>query len=259
MTLFRQFFSAHLKGLLIWIAVAVLMALSGTRSAAMFMNTNMWETLPQSVMSMYGNVAGLSPVDIYLTLIIGKGTVLIPTLYAVLMALSIVTREVDRRTVEFLLALPVQRTQVLTARIAVLVVNVTLVAGSIWAVQRFDMAAQGFQGDWGHHGLVFINLWLLSLALGAVTLAASMWIDDYSVGVKLCLGIVVLGFILSMVMRAAGVSGAVSAISPFSYLDIGGVMRSGRIATGDAITLAVALAAGLAVSFWAFNRKQFSA
>jgi len=259
MTLFRQFFSAQFKGLLIWMAVGALYAFAGTRSAAPFIEGNALATIPPALLAMFGDMAGLGATDMYLTVILGKGTLLIPTLYAVIVALSIVTREVDRRTVEFLLALPVQRTQVLTARVAVLFVNITAVTGAIWAVLRYDMAAQGFAGTWSHLNMLFLNLWLLAIALAAITLAVSMWIDDYSVGVKLFLGIVTLGFFMEYVLKGATVSRAGRLLSPFSYVDLGGVMHSGSIAAGDLIVLIAAIAAGLAVSFRAFDRKQFSA
>ncbi|HWH71556.1 MAG TPA: ABC transporter permease subunit [Candidatus Sulfotelmatobacter sp.] len=260
MTLFRQFFSAHLKALLVWVAVTVLTGLSGTRAAGSFIDTGMWQSFPKSMMAMYGgNIEGFSPVDLYMTVLIGKATPLIPTMYAVLLALSIITREVDRRTVEFLLALPVQRAQVLVSRLAVMTLNVSLVVLAFWAVLRFDMAAQGYVGSWSHLGMTMFNLWLLSMAMGAVTLAASMWIDDYSLGVKLFLGIVILSFVVGLAMRAAGVSPALQVITPFSLMDIGGVMHSGVIAAGNWITLVVAIVGGAAVSFWALNRKQFSA
>ncbi|HWI51727.1 MAG TPA: ABC transporter permease subunit [Symbiobacteriaceae bacterium] len=259
MTLFRQFFSAQFKGLLIWMAVGALFAFAGTRSAAPFIDGNAFATLPPAMLALFGNTAGLQPVDMYLTVIVGKGTILIPTLFAVIVALSVVTREVDRRTVEFLLGLPVQRTQVLAARVAVMFVNLTAVTGTIWAVLRFDLAAQGYQGTWAHLNMLFLNIWLLAAALGTITLAVSMWIDDYSVGVKLFLGLVTLGYFIEYVLKGATVSRAGRILSPFSYVDIGGVMRWGTIATGDALVLIAAIAIGLAVSFRAFDRKQFSA
>lgn len=259
MILFRQFFTAHLKGLVIWAAVGALLMLAGTRSAATFIDNNTMAALPQAFANMYGDLTGLSPVDQYLVVAIGKLTLLIPALYAVIMALSIVTREVDRRTVEFLLALPVQRTQVLLARIAVLAVNVSVVLAAIWAPLRFDMASQGYQGTWAHLNLLFVNAWLLSFGLGVVALAASIWVDDYSVGVKLFLGLVTLAYFLEYILRSAAVSRSGRIASPFSYVDIGAVMRTGSIAAGNWIVLVLVIAAGLAASFWAFNRKQFSA
>lgn len=259
MTLFRQFFLAHLKGLLIWTAVGALLMFSGTRSAGTFIDGNTLALLPQTMMNMYGDIRGMNPVDQYLVIAVGKLTLLIPALYAVILALSVVTREIDRRTVEFLLGLPVQRSQVLVARTAVMAVNITVVVAAIWAVLRFDLAALGYQGTWAHLDLLFVNVWLLSFAMGVITLAASMWFDDYSVGIKLFTGLVTLAYFLEMVLRSATVSRAGRIISPFSYVDIAGVMRHGSIAAVSLIVLLVAIAVGVAVSFWAFNRKQFSA
>lgn len=258
MTLFRQFFAAHLKGLLIWLAVGLALALAMTRSAAPFIDNNSLGALPPALLAVFGDMVGMNPVDQYLVVALGKGTMLVPVLYGTLLALSVVTREVDRRTVDFLLALPVQRPQLLGARVAVMLANLTLVVTAIWAALRFDLAAQGYQGNWGHLGAVMVNLWLLAVAFSCVVLAASMWVDDYAVGVKLFLGAVTLAYLLEFVLKGATVSRAGRVLSPFSYVDLAGVMRTGAFAA-DALVLALAASAGLAVSFWAFNRKQFPA
>jgi len=103
-----------------------------------------------------------------------------------------------------------------------------------------------------------INLWLLAVAVSLAALAVSMWLDDYSVGVKLFLGVITLAYLLEFVLKGASVSRAGRVLSPFSYVDSAGVMRTGAIGT-DALVLAAVGAAGLIVSFWAFGRKQFSA
>jgi len=257
-TLFRQFFSAHLKGLLIWLAVGTALSLAMTRSAAPFINNRSMEALPPVLTAVFGDMTGLSPVDQYIVIALGKGTMLVPVLHGVLLALSVVTREVDRRTVDFILSLPVQRTQLLGARVAVLVTNLTLLVAATWAVLRYDLASQGFQGSWSHVGALMINLWLLAVAVSLAALAVSMWLDDYSVGVKLFLGVITLAYLLEFVLKGASVSRAGRVLSPFSYVDSAGVMRTGAIGT-DALVLAAVGAAGLIVSFWAFGRKQFSA
>nr|WP_280953562.1 ABC transporter permease subunit [Symbiobacterium terraclitae] len=200
----------------------------------------------------------MDPVDQYLVVALGKGTMLVPVLYGALLALSVVTREVDRRTVDFLLSLPVGRTRLLGARVAVLLVNLTLMVAAVWAAFRLDMAAQGYQGSWGHFGAAMVNLWLLAVAFSCVILAASMWVDDYSMGVKLFLGAVAFAYLMEFVLKGATVSRAGRVLSPFSYVDVARVLRTGAFAA-DALVLALAAAAGLAISFWAFKRKQFPA
>jgi ABC-2 type transport system permease protein len=259
MTLFGQYFRAQFKGFLIWLGVGVLYAFLLSSSARSFVDTNSLENLPPSLLVMFGDIKGFNPIDGYIAFSVIKGLGWVPPLYAVIVALSVVTREVDRRTVEFLLALPVRRTQLLASRIAVVFVNLTLVVGAEWAITRLDLARQGYVASWGNVFMVFLNIWLLTLALGAVTLMASMWIDDYSLGVKLCLGLLSLALFVDLALKAANVSKWVRAFSPFSYVDAAEVIRSGGIAWSSLITLLAAIAVGVGVSFWAFNRKQFTA
>lgn len=259
MTLFGQYFRAQFKGFLIWLGVGVLYAVMLASSAASFVETNSLANLPPALLSMFGDIKGFNPVDGFIAFSIVKGLGLVPPLYAVMVALSVVTREVDRRTAEFLLALPVQRSQILLARVAVVFVNISILVGAEWAIIRYSLAGQGYEASWGGVALLFINVWLLTLALGALTLLASMWIDDYSLGVKLCLGLLSLAFFIDLALRVANVSKYVRALSPFSYVDATAVISTGAIATSSVITLLAAIAVGVGLSFWAFNRKQFSA
>ncbi|MGE5676331.1 MAG: ABC transporter permease subunit [Mycobacterium leprae] len=259
MSIFRQFFLAQWKGLVIWAIGGALYSLATTNSAPSFINTNALAAMPPSLLKMMGDIGGLSPVDGYVALTIAKALTVVPVLYAVILALSVVTREVDKRTAEFLLALPVGRGQILAARAAVLGVNITTVVVVTWAALRFTLPAQGYQASWGPLGLVFVSVWLLSLACGAITLAASMWIDDYSVGIKLFLGLATVAFILDYVLKAAGVSRVWRLLSPFSYVSAADIMRTGSIATLDWLVPVLAVVVSLVVSFRAFSRKQFAA
>lgn len=263
MTLFWHHFRAYLSGLLIWAGVGMFLTFAITRSAPAVVADGAGlaaiQALPEAMRAMLGYQEGLSPLDSFITLKFSAWSLLVASLYGSLLALSIVTREVDRRTIDFLLSLPVGRTQVLLSRVGVMLLNSGLVMLGMWLVLRYDLAAQGLEGSWTGYGLMMLNQWLVAVAIASLALLSSLWIDDYSHGVKIWMGAVTGLFFIELAMRAANFSRWQRGFSPFSYADAAQVIRAGQIPLADAaILVAVALLA-IAVSVPVFERKQLTA
>lgn len=263
MMLIRQHFRAQLSGLLIWLGVTALFTMTLTRAVQGAVVDDQIYTymlsLPSALRAVVGAVEGLSPVDAYLAGKMTQVSVLLLTLYAVLQGLAAVTREVDRRTMDFLLALPVQRRDVVLARFGVLVLNTAMLALTVWVIVRLDLAALGYTVSWGAFGLALAMQTLLALTLGSLTLLGSIWIDDYSLGVKLCLSLVVAAYFAEMVLKGLDVSRLGRIWSPFSYTDAAAILRWGAPQWGELALLCAVTAVALWLSVKAFDRKQIAA
>lgn len=263
MTLFWQQFKAMRLGLLVWSVVDCLLAIAIAKATPSFTVGGgveaLLKALPEGWRSMIGVTEGISPVDAFVATQVTKSLCLVVVLYGILIALNAVTREVDRRTIDFLLALPVQRTELLASRVAVMAVNTGITALIIWGSLCAGLSAMGLQGSWGLIGLIFLNVWLLAMAVGGITLLASLWIDDYSLGVKLFLGVGVGAYILELVLRAAGVSRWIRAISPFSYVDPMQVLHQDSSTWVNMALLALIAIVTIGLSFPVFRRKQITA
>jgi len=262
MTLFWQHFRAQLTGLLIWLASGIVLALALTRTARAAAGGGMglFQSLPVSIQRLMGLRPGMSALDGYVAGKIAPSVVLLLVLYAVVLALSAITREVDRRTIDFLLSLPVGRRQVLLSRGAVLFVNTGLMAAILWGVSIWDLQNQGLiTGATGRYWLLFLGQWLLALAVGSLTLLFSLWIDDYSLGIKLFLGLLSALYFIEMVLKVVGADRWVRLLSPFSYADPATILAEGRLPAGDAVVLVAVIALALAASLTAFDRKQITA
>lgn len=262
-TLIRHQFRAQFGGLIIWVGASLALTLMLTRTAPSVVAEGgmlpLMESMPESLRRILGVLDGLSPLDGYVAAKIVQSVQMEVALYTVLVALSIVTREVDRRTIDYLLALPVSRDQVLLSRVVVMAINSLIMSGAIWALMRIDLAASGLTGSWGSYALMMLNIWLLAMALGGVTLLASLWIDDYSLGVKLVLGIVATSFFLEFILKAADLSRWARAYSPFSYLDAAEILRRGALPWPDMLVLVAVALVTIGLAFPAFHRKQIVA
>lgn len=262
MTLFRQYFRTQLSGLLIWAGAAALTMLMMTRSTPTDNSAEAMQALigkmPESFKIMFGVTDKLGTVDGFVAIKIAPTITLILCLYAVILALGIVTREIDRRTIDFLLGMPVDRRSVLVARVGVLACNTALVGALMWTIMRVDYGMLGLQGSFERFAqLIFAN-WLLAMAFGALTLLSSMWIDDYSFGVKLWLGAVAAGYFAELILRAAGLTRWQRFFSPFSYADGTNILTDGLTVADPLVLIGIIVAAVLA-AIPVFERKQIAA
>lgn len=263
MTLFWQQFKAQLKGLLIWTASSVALVTVLSKSAPAFVESDLitkWlETMPESLLAMAGLDATLAPLDAYVAADFSKSLVLVVALYGVILALNIVTREVDRRTIDFLLSLPVKRSSVLLSRVAVLLVNTGILAGSIAISLYANFTYYDLQGNWLGYNLIVLNIWLLSVALGSITLLASLWIDDYGMAVKALLGLVSAAYFMEFVLRAVEMSRTARLLSPFSYVDPTWVLKHNALPLADTLILIGVSVLCIGLSVPLFERKQIAA
>ncbi|HYG57843.1 MAG TPA: ABC transporter permease subunit [Symbiobacteriaceae bacterium] len=263
MTLFRQYFRAQLSGLLIWLGAGGAMVFVLARSAPIDASgAQALEALvgkmPESMKMMFGIEFGLSPADSFVSMKLAPGIALILCMYIVITALSIVTREVDRRTIDFLLGMPVDRRQVLVSRAGVMIVNTAILAVAYWAIMRVVFGALEADASYSRYAELIFTQWLLAVALGSITLLSSIWIDDYSFGVKLWLGVVATSYFLELVLRAAGLTRWQRFFIPFSYADPASIIKNGMVAADILVLVAVA-AVALIASVPLFERKEIAA
>lgn len=262
MTLFWQQFKAQFMGLVIWLGSGIGLGLLVAQSAPSFVQGDLLgqllNTMPEALVKMMGIEPGLKPLDTFVASQVSKTLVLVSALYAVLLALNAITREVDRRTIDFLLSLPVRRTAVLLARAAVMLVNTGIVIAGMGLTLWASFRAAGLEGSWAAYNLIYLNVWLLAVAMGGIALLASLWIDDYGVGVKLMMGLVSGAYFMEFVFRAAGLSRAARLISPFSYVDATAVLRNSVLPLGDTLVLVAVSALTIGLSLPLFERKEIT-
>ncbi|MFZ5817312.1 MAG: ABC transporter permease subunit [Bacillota bacterium] len=260
MTLLWQQFRAQLMGLLAWTGAGLLLVLSQVKAAPATIDSgmSMFEKLPDQLKRMMGVDPNLSALDNFVAGKVATTLALLLVLYAVVLALSVVTREVDRRTIDFLLSLPVTRSEVLLTRAGVMILNTGLAGAILWGATIGGLQGQNLEGDYAGYWQLFLAQWLLAVMVGSVTLLASLWIDDYSLGIKLFIGLLSSLYFLEFALKGAGVGRVGRLISPFSYADPATVIGRG-LPPGEALFLVLTSLAALGACLPVFQRKQISA
>ncbi len=260
MTLFWQHFRAQRNGLFIWLAASVVTTISVASAARSMEQSDLMSKLgqaaPPALQALMGTLPGLSPVDGFIQAKMGTGMALILPVYACLLAMSAITREVDRSTADFLLTLPVDRTRLLLDRWGVMAANLAILTLSVWVALVAGLKASQVIGSFGGYFWMLAQDWLLAVTIGSLTLLVSLWIDDYSLGVKAALAGTGTLYVIDLGMRVAGISKWGRSFNPFTYVDAARTVMDGHLPWGDAAVLAVASGLSLWLAVQAFGRKQ---
>lgn len=266
-TLVRQHLRTEWKSLLLWSLVMGLLEL--------FMVT-MWESfrasgsladleamiaaMPPMLQEVYGGLADFGTLRGWLQAYAFGGWLNLPLLvFVALYVTGLITREVDRHTIEFLLAQPVSRGQVLLARwislaLALMVVHAGMLAGIVAGV-----LAIGQTPETGTYLVAQFNSVLLYLVLGGAMLALSIGIDNYGLGLGATLGIGLGSYFLYT--AGSGAEGWLHGLRswlPYSRYSTARIIGANEFPAQDLAVLAVAALATLGLALWLFERKQIS-
>ncbi len=101
-----------------------------------------------------------------------------------------------------------------------------------------------------------INCFLLAVAVGSINLAASVWINDYSSGVRILLAVVVGLFFADLGIRIADSPYTARFFNPFSHYDPAYAIKNGGMPAGSLLTLLLMSAVSLIVAVKKFEEKQ---
>ncbi|HYF91868.1 MAG TPA: ABC transporter permease subunit [Symbiobacteriaceae bacterium] len=268
MTLLKQHAKTEAISTLIW---AVVLGLVG------YLTTWLWELLSQSgsmlelqkvlenaqgVLKSLVSAGGLSlaSLDGWIQgYALGTWVTLPYVIFTALFAAGMITREMDRRTMEFVLSLPVSRAQLLVSRWLVL-------GGSLTTLHLFHflgvlggLAALGERGHPDRYALALFSSLLLHLFVGTLMLLVSLFFDDYGAGLGAVMGIGLGLNILHMgTAEATGALKSVRGMLPFAWHEVQPIVMDGAVPWGHMLLLAGGALLLLAVSVCVFQRKPIA-
>ncbi len=167
---------------------------------------------------------------------------------------GLLTKEVEQRTSEFLLSLPVTRRSVIGVRWLGLVANLTALTLVQWIVL---IGVAGPEAQPVRYFWASLNMLLLYVEAGTLVLLATVFIDDHSraVGVSAAL-VTFLFFYNSMTESATGIVAAMRKALPFARFDPTAIIATGRVPGADIGILAVGSLVLLFLAVKAFDSKQ---
>lgn len=182
-------------------------------------------------------------------------------IFAMILGSIVISREEDEKTIEFLLAHPVTRTEIAVSKmlaytVAVLFLNLVLVtAGLVLFAALGDSSGRGVAAFLS----VCLSSFVLMYGFGAAGTFLSMFVVKGGAVVGFSIGVPLLLFLLAFFQTAGSdLLRMLSHLSPFRYLDIAKIMSTGRVDVPFVGVAAVLSAGFLAVSVALYRRKEFA-
>lgn len=181
------------------------------------------------------------------------------SIYAMLLFISVLSREESEHTAEFLLTRPVTRSKVLIAKTMAAFTNITIfnLAFGICNLILFDLYARG-EYDVNILILLIIGPYLMHLLFGAVGLLISVFVVKARSVYPVSIGVVLGTYFASVVSTLSDDAKDLRYLTPFKYFDAADIVEDERIATLSLIVLGVALIFGIGASLYFYSKKDIA-
>ena len=259
MTLIRHELKRGWKALLIWT-----LAISSFIVICLFMYPEMKGQMDDissifSSMGAFSSAFGLDTLDfgslkgfygIECGNILGIGG----ALFAALLGIGALANEEKNGTAEFLLTHPRSRTEIVTAKLASVLIQIVILNLVVWLLAIASTAAIGEAIPWKEFTLLHLAYFLLQIELGCVCfgISAFLWKGGMGIG----LGLAIALYFMNIIANLTSSADFLNYITPFGYCDGSTIMNKGildscRLLIGLAFTLA-----GVALAYWKYTKKD---
>jgi len=178
--------------------------------------------------------------------------------YVVLFAANFVSGEIEKKTIDILLANPVSRTRILLEKYLALIVMITMVNVALFIGVVAGIAYIGEETDmtWLVYTHVFMTPFLL--AVGSYSTFLSVLFDDSRKVMSVGFGILFGSKFLDSISLMAEKYAFVSKVTLFHYFDPGKILVFHEIEWSHVVVLCAVTVAFLATAVLWFNRRDIS-
>jgi len=216
-----------------------------------------YEQLPPALREFIGD-ADISTIDGWLQVEFMSWVPLILAIYGGIFAAGSVSREVEQRTVDFMLALPVSRVQFIASRLLIGVWNLLLMCVVIFALMTAGVALTGHTVHADNYALAVFNAFLLSVALLAAYVALATFVDEQSKVTGITIGVTLVLWIASVALQATDAPEVVRWFSPFEHYHSAEAMGGNSVTISSLIALGAASIVGAGTALYWYNRRDIA-
>lgn len=259
MTLVRHELKQAWKALLIWTAsigsfiVIALLIFPEMKSQMELISSSF------SAMGSFSSAFGLDTMDFgtlkgYYGIECGNTLGLGGALFAALIGIGALSKEEKNGTAEFLLTHPRSRAGIVAAKLASVLVQVTVLNLAIWLMSVSAAAVIGEAVPWKEFTLLHLAYFLMQVELACVCfgISAFLWKGGLGIG----LGLAILMYALNIIANLTSKADFLAYITPFGYADGSTVVNAGTLDAGKILAGAAFTAAGIVLAFRKYCKKD---
>jgi ABC-2 type transport system permease protein len=185
--------------------------------------------------------------------------VLFGTIYTSILASSILAKEESEKTIEFLLAKPITRKQIVTGKLAALLIyivlfNLLVSLGTYISFEMFKIKDY----DLKRFLLLAVGVFLVQVTFATLSYLISVFITKSKTAYPISIGLVITGYILSVISSISPDLEKIKYLTPFKYVDAVDILLKGRIEPGYLVTFAILNIIFVAATYFFYQRKDIS-
>lgn len=178
--------------------------------------------------------------------------------YVIIFAASLVSGEIEKKTVDLLLANPVSRTRILLEKFGALITMVALINVAMFAGVVAGLAYTGEETDIAWLAYTHILFMPFLLAVGSYSTFLSVVFDDSRRAMSVGFGILFGSFLLDSISLMTEKYASVSKVTLFHYFDPGKNLILHEVEWNHVMVLCVVVVVFLAAAVGWFNKRDIS-
>ena len=217
----------------------------------------LYEGYPEAIRKLVGDV-DISTLNGWIQVELLSWMPLILAIYAGIFAASHISRETEQRTIDFVLGLPVSRTEFLLSRIVVGAANMATICLAIFVLLMIEVPLVGHDPSPERYALALSNAFLVGAALFAAYVLIASFTDDQGRVTGITLGVTLLLYVVRGALQAANAPDVVLWLTPFEHYHAAEAMSGRAVPVLPLIILPlVGIVEGAAAVYW-FNRRDIA-
>ncbi len=202
----RQHLREQRLPILIWAAMVALISSMVAGTAPAMAQPQLMEgflrRLPAPTLNLIGRPNSyLSLLDYYIAFKWLGLMPLVGSVFGATAALAIIAKDIDRKSADFPLSLPVSRTLLLTARFTALAVGLSFVFVAAFVGLWLRMTLDGLEGSHARYAVYFVGCYSVALAFSAGALLISLTLRTYGAAARCAILLVVAAYLLDVLNR----------------------------------------------------------
>ena len=182
------------------------------------------------------------------------------SIYSMLLFSSVVSREENEKTSEFINTRPVKRNKIFASKIIAAFVNITVFNASFGIVNLvlFEIYASG---SYDRHTLYLLITapWLMHILFGSVGIFISVFIIKARTLYPLSIGIVLVSYFINVVSNLAEKGKNLRYLTPFKYFDAADIIDAGAFSTAYLAIMLCVVSFSVSAAFFLYSRKDLAA
>ncbi|MEO7666977.1 MAG: ABC transporter permease subunit [Dehalococcoidia bacterium] len=218
---------------------------------------NLFEQYPESIREMFGEV-DVGTMDGWIHLELLSWIPLVLGMYGGIFAAGTISRESEQRTVDFILGLPISRTQFIGSRLIVGLANIGTICAAIFLLLVVGVLLTGHTPSADRYALALLNAFLLGAALFSGYVLIASFTDEQSRVTGIAIGVTLVLYIATAALGAAEAPDWLKWLSPFEHYHSASIMSGRGVPILPQVALLVGTIMASAAALYSYNRRDIA-